>query len=194
MAPHGVYHFGLFALDARTRRVTCRGEPVAMAPPQFDVLLALLSRSGEVVSKETLIAAAWPGVAVTDNSLEQAISRLRRLLGDTPDTPLIETVPRRGYRWRGEVARRLESPAPAALSQELAPWRAWVEGRAALERLEVHALPRARAAFESAVAERPDWVEAHVGLANAHVMRYESTRADEEPDQTPAIVVASTSA
>ena len=71
----------------------------------MDLLHLLVSRAGEVLSKDALIAAAWRDVAVTDNSLEQAISALRRAL--TPETGerYIETQPRRGYRFAATVTR-----------------------------------------------------------------------------------------
>ena len=65
--------FGPFELDVDSRRLEREGEPVALPERHVDILLLLVSRAGQIVSKETLIEAAWKGVAVTDNSLEQAI-------------------------------------------------------------------------------------------------------------------------
>ena len=93
-APVSVYAFDDFVVDAVARRVTRGGEVVPIPDRHFGVLLHLLAHAGTVVSKDQLIASAWDGVAVTDNSLEQAISGLRRLLGDGPaGSPYIETVP-----------------------------------------------------------------------------------------------------
>lgn len=177
------YTFGDFQLDASTRRLTRRGEPVPLTEHQADVLLALLSRAGEVVGKDALIEAAWQGVAVTDNSLEQAVSALRKALGDSPASAgLIETVPRRGYRFRAGVARSEPRASDAELSAMLEPYRALVEGRAALETLERDEVRRATRVFEQALERAPDFAAAHVGLANAYVMHVEATRADEAPD------------
>ena len=73
-----------------------------MPARHLTVLSALLARAGHVISKDALVEAAWRDVAVTDNSLEQAISALRRALrtADASDSP-IETVPRQGYRFAG---------------------------------------------------------------------------------------------
>ena len=91
------YAFGDFLVDAAARRVTRGGELVTIPDRHFGVLLHLLAHAGSVVSKDGLIESAWSGLAVTDNSLEQAISGLRRVLGDAPDgTPYIQTVPRQG--------------------------------------------------------------------------------------------------
>ena len=178
-----VYTFGDFQLDGSKKRLTHGGDPVALTEHQADVLLHLLASAGEVVSKNALIDAAWPGIAVTDNSLEQAVSALRRALGDSrARTKLIETVPRRGYRFRGDVSRTDAKTSDAELAALLEPYRALLQGRAALETLERDAVLGARQAFEEAVAKAPHYAPAHLGLANACVMYFESTRADETPD------------
>jgi len=101
-----VYSFGPFQLDARSKRLTRDGERVGISDRHVSVLQHLLANAGSIVSKDALIAAAWEDVAVTDNSLEQVISALRRLMGDAPDgRPRLETVPRRGYRFAGDVSR-----------------------------------------------------------------------------------------
>src|SRR5262245_50343307 len=94
-----VYRFGPFELDP-PRGCLFRGTTrVRLPDPQFTILSLLVSHAGEVVSKDALINAAWRGTAVTDNSLDQAISRLRKRLGGSRDGDrLIETVPNRGYR------------------------------------------------------------------------------------------------
>jgi DNA-binding winged helix-turn-helix (wHTH) protein len=177
------FRFGDFQFDARKKRLVRGEEIVHLSEHQLDVLGHLLAHAGEVVSKEALIHAAWPDVAVTDNSLEQAISGLRRALGDAPRTPkLIETVPRRGYRFAGDVTRQEMRVSDAELEALLDPYRAWLEGRAALETLERDAVLQAEQVFSGIVARWPEYASAHLGLANASVMRFEATRADELPD------------
>jgi DNA-binding winged helix-turn-helix (wHTH) protein len=177
------YLFGDFELDASRKRLTRNGDPVALTEHQADVLMHLLSRPGEIVTKDALIDAAWQGLAVTDNSVEQAVSALRRKLGSAAArTTMIETVPRRGYRFRGEVTRADSRASDAELAAILEPHRALLEGRAALETLERAAVDRAMQAFEMVVTRAPDHVSAHLGLANACVMHFETTRADEIPD------------
>jgi len=179
-----VYSFGPFEADGATRRVTRAGQPVTLSDRQARVLLHLLAHAGEVVSKDALIDEAWQDVAVTDNSLEQAISVLRRELGPAADgAPRIQTVPRQGYRFVGEVARATARATDDALEALLAPHRAWIEGRAALETLEAAQVGRAREVFEDVLRQAPDQASAHVGLANACVLRYETTRADPRPDR-----------
>jgi len=182
-APVSAYTFDNFVVDTAARRVT-RGEEVVPVPDRhIGVLVQLLAHAGAVVSKDQLIATAWDGLAVTDNSLEQAISGLRRLLGDSPaGSPYIQTVPRQGYRFTGTVTRTTVRASDDSLEALLAPHRAWIEGRAALETLEAEQIRRARGVFEGVLRSAPDQAPAHVGLANACVMQFEMTRADEAPD------------
>jgi adenylate cyclase len=72
------------------------GAPVTLRPQSLAVLKILTDRSGEVVTKDELMAAIWPGIAVTDDSLVQCITDLRRALGDDAHS-IIKTVPKRGY-------------------------------------------------------------------------------------------------
>lgn len=162
----------------------CGDERLPVPDRHLGVLLHLLAHAGEVVGKDALVDAAWPDVAVTDNSLEQAISALRRVLADGAGAAsLIQTVPRQGYRFTGPVSRSAARATDEALDALLAPHRAWVEGRAALETLERHNVLRARRAFEEALRASPEQASAHVGLANACIMQFEMTRADPEPDR-----------
>jgi DNA-binding winged helix-turn-helix (wHTH) protein/Tfp pilus assembly protein PilF len=177
------FTFGPYELDARHRRLTRAGEAIAVSDRHIDLLLLFVSHAGQVLSKDALIEVAWPGLAVTDNSLEQAISSLRRTLGSGPGgAAYIETLARRGYRFAADVARTAARETDAALEALLAPHRAWVDGRAALETLERHRVVQAREAFQGVVDVSPGYAAAHVGLASACVMQFEATRADESPD------------
>jgi DNA-binding winged helix-turn-helix (wHTH) protein len=134
--PRAVYSFGPFALDPASRRLTRNGEPVAIPDRHVDILLELLAHPGQIVSKDRLIEAAWKDVAVTDNSLEQAISVLRRALDQSAgESRYIETLARRGYRFSAPVARTAPRYSAEALDAMLAPHRAFIEGRAASKRL-----------------------------------------------------------
>ena len=170
--------FEPFELDPARRRLIASGEPVAVSERQFDVLLLLVARAGQIISKDELLQVGWKDVAVGDNSLEQVISSLRRLLG----TRHIETVARRGYRFAVPVTRIARRESDVELDALLAPQRAFIEGVAALETLEGDRVARAREVFEVALRGAPDYASAHVGLANACVMQFEMTRADPAPD------------
>jgi len=185
------YAFGDFLVDASARRVTRGGEVVQVPDRHVGVLLHLLANAGSLVSKDQLIEFAWNGLAVTDNSLEQAISGLRRVLGDGPGgIPYIQTIPRQGYRFTGTVTRTTARATDDSLDALLAPHRAWIEGRAALETLEAEHIVRARGVFEGVLGSAPDQASAHVGLANACIMQFEMTRADESPDSASLAMAA----
>jgi DNA-binding winged helix-turn-helix (wHTH) protein len=183
LAASTVYAFERFELDAATRRLTREGELVSIPDRHVGVLLELVARPGTILSKDTLIEAVWRDVAVTDNSLEQAISALRRVLGAAPDgAPCIQTVARQGYRFTAPVTRVAARASDDTLDALLAPHRAWIEGRAALETLERDQIVRARRVFEGVLADAPDQASAHVGVANACIMQFEMTRTDAQPD------------
>jgi DNA-binding winged helix-turn-helix (wHTH) protein len=81
--------FGPWAIDPQARRLSRDDAAVPISDRWMGVLLRLIASPGEIISKDDLIAAGWPDVAVADNSLEQAVSGLRRLLG----AACIETMP-----------------------------------------------------------------------------------------------------
>ena len=85
----------------RTDTGEIRGEfgEFHLEPKSMAVLLHLIERHGEVVSREELLDAVWPGIHVGDDSLTAAIIKIRRALGDDARNPThIETIPKRGYR------------------------------------------------------------------------------------------------
>ena len=163
---------------------------MAISDHQFDVLLLLVAKAGQIVGKDDLLQAGWKDVAVGDNSIEQAISSLRRLLGTHPGgAAYIDTVPRRGYRFGVAVTRTATRESDAGLDALLAPHRSFIEGRAALETFDRAEVGRARGVFEEALQLAPEHPSAHIGLANAGVMQFEMTRADQAPD-TAALLLA----
>jgi len=174
-----IYSFGPFQLDSESRRLTRDADTVTLPDRHLEVLLQLVEHPGAILTKNALIDSAWGDVAVTDNSLEQAISGLRRVLGDAP---LIETVPRRGYRFTASVTRSVHRESDEGLLALLAPHSAWLEGRSILETLDRERVSTAEAAFQRALAALPDAAPPHIGLANACVFRFESTRLQDAPD------------
>ncbi|MEW6322469.1 MAG: response regulator [Acidobacteriota bacterium] len=100
-----MYVFGPFVLDLGEFRLTRAGEPVALPPKPFDLLAALVTRAGRLVTREELLKAVWKDVAVEQSSLNAAMSVLRQALGEDA-VALIETVPGRGYRFIAPVEAR----------------------------------------------------------------------------------------
>jgi TolB-like protein/DNA-binding winged helix-turn-helix (wHTH) protein/Tfp pilus assembly protein PilF len=108
--------FGFFEVNPRTGELRKQGIRIKLHEKPFQVLLALLEHSGEVVTRKELQDLLWPQDTFVEfeNGLNNAISRLREALGDTAETPrFIETLPRRGYRFVPEVSRAVSS-SPAS--------------------------------------------------------------------------------
>jgi TolB-like protein/DNA-binding winged helix-turn-helix (wHTH) protein len=101
------YQFAGYRVDVRQRRLlNAEGDAVNLSSRAFDTLLALLEQRGEVLSKTALMAAVWPNVVVEENNLNQAISSLRKALGDTKnESRFILTVPGRGYSFVAPLQR-----------------------------------------------------------------------------------------
>ena len=100
------YRFGPFTLDARTGELTGTDGRTSLREQPLRLLLALLERPGELVTREELTSRLWPsGVNVDfDRGLNKAINNLRDALGDSVEQPtFIETLPRKGYRFIAPV-------------------------------------------------------------------------------------------
>lgn len=108
-----VYHFGPFTLDRGSYRLLKGAAPLTLPPKVLDLLFLLVSRPSSLVTKEDILQALWPDVAVTDNAITQVVSDLRQALGDSTASPAyVQTVPRRGYRFVAAV-EVVQAPAPA---------------------------------------------------------------------------------
>jgi DNA-binding winged helix-turn-helix (wHTH) protein len=99
-----IYEFGDYRVDAGNLLLSRAGSPVPLTPKVFDTLLLLVKRSGEVLEKDALLRAIWPDTIVEENNLNQNISTLRRIFGESRgENRYIATVPGRGYRFIPEV-------------------------------------------------------------------------------------------
>jgi serine/threonine-protein kinase len=117
------YEFSGFRLDAQRKILSsANGEAIALAPKARDLLIYLVERPGELLTKEQLLGAVWPHVVVEENSLNQVVSTLRRALGDTPgDHKFIVTEPGRGYRFVATVGRSMPDGAAQRSSAASTP-------------------------------------------------------------------------
>src|SRR3954451_7941677 len=104
----GRIRFDEYILDLQRGCLLAGDEEIAIRPKTFEFLRYLVSNPGRHVSKDELLAAVWPNVIVSEDSLVQCVTELRRALSDH-DQRLIKTVLRRGYRF--EAAVSAESPA-----------------------------------------------------------------------------------
>jgi Tol biopolymer transport system component/DNA-binding winged helix-turn-helix (wHTH) protein len=106
---HYVYEFGPFHLDATRRVLLKEGEPLKLFPKEFDTLLALVERSGELLEKDDLMRQVWQNTIVEESNLTTNISHLRKLLGESRDRhDYIVTVPGRGYRFVAGVRQAFD--------------------------------------------------------------------------------------
>jgi DNA-binding winged helix-turn-helix (wHTH) protein/Tfp pilus assembly protein PilF len=99
-----LFEFGPFRLDADERKLLRDGEPVTIPPKAFDTLVVLVENRGHAVRKDDLIKSVWPDTFVEENNLTQYVSLLRKALGENGGgARYIETVPKWGYRFVGDV-------------------------------------------------------------------------------------------
>jgi DNA-binding winged helix-turn-helix (wHTH) protein/TolB-like protein/Flp pilus assembly protein TadD len=99
-----IYEFGSFRLDTTQYRLLRQGKVVPLAPKEFDMLLVLIERRGQVVSKDDLLKTVWPDTIVEETNLTVIISALRKALGESAEEKYIETIPQRGYRFIAPVS------------------------------------------------------------------------------------------
>src|SRR5579863_1445196 len=112
---HPLLRIGDWRVDADSGRISRNGETIRMDVRAMRLLLCLAERPGQVASIDDLISRVWGDVAVSPDSVYQAVTSLRRQLGDDSRQPAyIETVPRLGYRMIAAVGPWEESlPQPA---------------------------------------------------------------------------------
>ncbi|MDP9810031.1 putative ATPase/DNA-binding winged helix-turn-helix (wHTH) protein [Rhizobium tibeticum] len=103
--------FGLFILDFERRTLFEAGRPVRLGSRALDLLCVLVTRAGELVTKDELIASVWPDTYVDEGNLRVHIAALRKVLGeDASGTGYVTTVPGRGYRFIA-IVRSLQADA-----------------------------------------------------------------------------------
>ena len=119
--------FGPFEVDPAERRLTRKGVPIPLTPKAFDTLLVLIQCAGHTVAKEKLLKEVWPDTFVEEGNLAVNIFALRKALGCANGDPeYIETVPKHGYRFVGQLSTverenvETGTPPPVAL-----PYRLW---------------------------------------------------------------------
>ena len=92
---------GELTLDPVSYRVTRNGEEIRLLPKEFQVLEFLMRHPGQVFSHEALLQRVWPSESdATDEAIRSCMKRLRKKIDGDSETPLVENVPRVGYRLR----------------------------------------------------------------------------------------------
>lgn len=153
--------FGPFEVDSNAGRLLKNGVPLKLREQPFQILLSLLDRPGELISRETLRKRLWGESTFVDfeNGLNSAISRLRDALDDISTTPTwIQTVPKRGYRFIGPL------PASAAAT-------AYLKGHHVISPHSPEAMRKSLAYFEEAIQLDPAYALAYHGAALVYILR-----------------------
>lgn len=115
--PAGLARFGPFEVDFRAGELLKNGRRIRLQDQPLQVLAMLIEKPGAVVTREELRLKLWTGDTFVDfdHGLSNAINRLREALNDSADAPrYIETLPRRGYRFVGEVNAHISAEAQAS--------------------------------------------------------------------------------
>ena len=158
-----LHSIGPFTLDTRTLLLLREGEIVKVPMKTVEVLLALLSRQGEIATKDELLKAAWPDSIVEEANLTVHVALLRKTLGAAAP---IETISKRGYRLLA---------APPAPATETAPERqareAVLRGRYFWNKFTRASLERAASVFEEALRIDSGSGDAHSGLSDTRLMQ-----------------------
>lgn len=125
-----LFRFGVFELDCGLAELRKQGRRVALHEQSFVVLVSLLERAGETVTREQLRQRLWPSDTFVDfdKGLNTTISKLRDVLGDDATSPrFIETLPRRGYRFVAGVEEETSTErntveSKPSWARHYAPW------------------------------------------------------------------------
>src|SRR5499425_3861654 len=99
-----MFQFQGYTLDIARYTLRAADREVALRPKSFELLRYLVENPDRLVTKEELLKAIWPNVAVTDQTLTQCVGEVRQAIGDD-DQAIIKTIPRRGYRFAAPVLR-----------------------------------------------------------------------------------------
>jgi Tol biopolymer transport system component/DNA-binding winged helix-turn-helix (wHTH) protein len=134
-----MYAFGAFELDPRSHELRRGGVRIKIQDQPFLILVKLLERPGQLVTRDELRSALWSGDTFVDfdTGLNSAVKRLREALGDSAEAPaFIETLPKLGYRFVANVEVR-RSQLPGTAAEDTPPearnsrhWRHWAAATA----------------------------------------------------------------
>src|SRR5512134_3081625 len=113
------WSFGAFRLDASPTCLWRDGQLLPLPPKPLAVLVYLVAHAGQVVTKDELLEAVWPETMVSEGVLKTCLAQIRRVLGETAQTPQYSvTVHRRGYRFMAPVTvQEVPEPIPEATAE-----------------------------------------------------------------------------
>src|ERR1035438_2640182 len=127
-----IFRFGVFEADASSGELRKAGMRLRLQDQAFQVLMVLVARPGEVVTREELRQRLWPSDTFVDydHSLNTAVNKLREALSDSADNPrFVQTIPRRGYRFIASIEVVNDTvvnaaPVPEKLADNREPYAA----------------------------------------------------------------------
>ena len=116
------FFFADCVLDPDRRELTRAAEAVAVGPQVFDLLLYLIQNRDRVVSKDDILEAIWGSRIVSESTLTSHINAVRKAIGDSGEEQhLVRTVPRKGFRFVGDVREAQSPDSPPANGDDAAP-------------------------------------------------------------------------
>ena len=107
-----IYEFENFRLDADNPSLWRGGELVPISPKALEILILLVQKKGEIVSREDLLETVWKGSFVEEGNINYTVSLLRKTLGNKD---LVQTIPRRGYRFPADVKQISENSKESSI-------------------------------------------------------------------------------
>jgi DNA-binding winged helix-turn-helix (wHTH) protein len=130
IATSQVIRFATFEVDLQAQELRKGGLRLKLTGQPFQVLAILLEHPGQVVTREELQKRLWPDTFVdVDHNLNTAINKIRETLGDSSENPrFVETLPRRGYRFIGEIRQEPVVATPMSSKIRLTKWKKWAIG------------------------------------------------------------------
>lgn len=175
-----LYEFGDFRLDVGERKLERLDGALNGSIPEkaFQTLVHLVRNSGNLLTKDELIATVWSDTFVEENNLVKAIYAIRRFLDDPGENPkYIETIPKHGYRFVADVTRnetggQLKSTGDQersnGVSDRSPAYDLYLRGRVKAGNVKRKETEAAIKLLEKAIAIDPNFAEAHAQLARAY--------------------------
>ena len=125
------YRFGPYTLEPAERRISGDGNArIELTAKAFDLLVLLVSRSGQLVTKDEILDEVWQDVSIAESNVTTTISMIRKALREDSEHRYVETIPKKGYRFIAPVSLEVtgalptEEPPQAAMVQVATPERA----------------------------------------------------------------------
>lgn len=181
MPRSGDYRFGPFAFDSRTGELSKSGRKLKLGQQPARVLSLLLNAGGELVTREQLQKEIWGDGTFVDfeHGINFCIRKIRAALGDVAREPqFIETLPKLGYRFVGEMQTPAMTPAAGATenggasdARLIQAYEHYSKARQSFVRFGKAAMEEARREFELAVDLNPNYAMAQSGLGAAYALR-----------------------